>query len=290
MNYQLQNEKIRLTVSSSGAEMQSIVKDGREYLWNGDETYWGERSPLLFPYVGRFTEGKYKFGGKEYQMNIHGFAKSSEFSLIKQTGDQLIFELCDTENTYRIYPFHFCLRVVYTLIDQEIRIEYQVQNQSDSWMYFGIGGHPGFRLPMEEETRFEDYYLEFDGECHPDRIGHTEACFLSGNNTRYPLEENRRLRLYHEMFDDDAIVLQNMADRVTLKTDKGNRKVTLYYPKLPYLGIWHAPKTTAPYVCIEPWTSLPSRQDIVEDIGFKPDLIRLKAGENYCNCWSITIE
>ena len=107
MNYQLQNEKIRLTVSSSGAEMQSIVKDGREYLWNGDETYWGERSPLLFPYVGRFTEGKYKFGGKEYQMNIHGFAKSSEFSLIKQTEDQLIFELCDTEKHLSDLPVSF---------------------------------------------------------------------------------------------------------------------------------------------------------------------------------------
>ena len=152
-----------------------------------------------------------------------------------------------------------------------------------------MGGHPGFRLPMEEGVKFEDYYLEFGEECYPDRIGHTEACFLSGENKRYPLEENRRLRLRHELFDEDAIVLQSMADRVTLKTDQGSRKVTLYYPQLPYLGIWHVPKTTAPYVCVEPWTSLPSRQGIIEDIRFKPDLIRLKEQEEYCNCWSIKI-
>lgn len=26
------------------------------------------------------------------------------------------------------------------------------------------------------------------------------------------------------------------------------------------------PKTDAPYVCVEPWTSLPSRQDVVEEL------------------------
>lgn len=290
MDYQLQNKKLTLTVSSSGAEMQSVKKDGREYLWNGDMTYWPDRSPLLFPYVGRFTDGKYKIDGKEYEMEIHGFAKNSEFSLVKQTEDQLVFELCDSEQTYRSYPFHFCLQVIYTLVDQKIEIEYRVRNLSDTTMYFGIGGHPGFRLPFEDRAEFEDYYLEFGGECQPDRVGHTETCFLSGENTRFLLEENRKLRLHHDMFDDDAIVLQYMADSVALKTDKGERKVTLCYPNLPYLGIWHAPKTEAPYVCVEPWTSLPSRQDVVEDFRYKPDLIRLGSQKEYRNGWSMEIE
>lgn len=290
MDYQLQNGKITLTVSAYGAEMRSVKKDGREYLWDGDEAYWTDRSPLLFPYVGRFTDGKYRIGEKEYGMDIHGFAKNSEFSLTKQTEDQLVFELHDSERTYGMYPFRFCLQVIYTLAGQKIGIEYRVQNLSDTTMYFGIGGHPGFRLPFEDGVKFEDYYLEFADECCPDRVGHTEACFLSGENTRFPLEENRRLRLRHDMFDEDAIVLQYMADCVSLKTDKGERKVTLYYPELPYLGIWHAPRTEAPYVCVEPWTSLPSRQDVVEDFRYKPDLIRLESRKSYSNCWSMEIE
>ncbi len=81
-----------------------------------------------------------------------------------------------------------------------------------------------------------------------------------------------------------------MADEETLKSDKGTRQVSVSYPNMPYLGIWHAPKTRAPYVCIEPWTSLPSRQDVVEEFKYKSDLIRLAAGEQYVNIWEISIK
>ncbi len=91
------------------------------------------------------------------------------------------------------------------------------------------------------------------------------------------------------MFDDDAVVLKNVADSVTLKSDKGTHSVTLSYPNLPYLGLWHAPKTEAPYICIEPWSSLPSRQDIVEEFQYKSDLIRLEQDEDYQNDWKITL-
>jgi galactose mutarotase-like enzyme len=81
-----------------------------------------------------------------------------------------------------------------------------------------------------------------------------------------------------------------MANSVSLRSDKGSRSVTLSYPDLPYLGLWHAPKSDAPYLCIEPWTSLPSRQDIVEDFAFKSDMIRLKQNSSYHSCWSITLK
>ena len=37
-------------------------------------------------------------------------------------------------------------------------------------MYFGIGGHPEFNIPMEEGLSFEDYELEFSRACEPQRI------------------------------------------------------------------------------------------------------------------------
>ena len=47
------------------------------------------------------------------------------------------------------------------------------------------------------------------------------------------------------------------------------------------------PKTDAPYICLEPWTSLPSRQDVVEDLEKQPDLIRLEPKNVYKTTWSL---
>jgi len=58
---------------------------------------------------------------------------------------------------------------------------------------------------------------------------------------------------------------------------------------MPYLGIWHMPKLEAPYVCLEPWSSLPSRQDVIEDFSKKEDMLRLKPHKTYTNTWSITL-
>jgi len=290
MNYQISNEYICVTVSDLGAEMQSIIKDSKEYLWNADAKYWPEHSPLLFPYVGRFTDGKYLLNGTEYEMGIHGFARHLTYTLVEKSDHTLVFELCDNEDTYKMYPYHFILQVGYELTGQKISITYKVRNLSDDRMYFGIGGHPGFALPFDEGLDFTDYYLEFEGKSFPTRVGHTQTCFLSGVDESFPLKHDSILPLAHTMFDDDAIVLKNMSDKVTLKSDKGKRQVTVSYPDLPYLGLWHAPKTEAPYICIEPWTSLPSRQDVVEEFRYKYDLIRVEEGEEYTNSWYIMVE
>lgn len=289
MNYTIKSNSLTVVVSSFGAEMHSIQYQGKEYLWQGDPAYWKEHSPVLFPYVGRFTDGQYIFQGTHYDMTIHGFAKLSEFSLKEISDTTVTLMLTDTPETFEIYPFHFILNVTYTVSDNQILISYQVQNLTDGTMYFGIGGHPGFNVPLEEGLSFTDYYLEFAQAHTPARVGHTPACFLSGIDTDFPLEEGTKLPLAHNMFDDDAIVLKNVANEVILKSDRGTRSVTVSYPDLPYLGLWHAPKTDAPYICIEPWTSLPSRQDIVEDFQFKCDMIRLAEGKAYRNTWCIKI-
>ena len=103
------------------------------------------------------------------------------------------------------------------------------------------------------------------------------------------LEEGRILRLKHELFDDDAVVLKNMASEVTLKSHKTKSTVTVSYPNMPYLGLWHMPKTDAPYLCIEPWTSLSARKGVVEDLSCQSDLIRLAPGDEYKNKWRICI-
>jgi hypothetical protein len=47
------------------------------------------------------------------------------------------------------------------------------------------------------------------------------------------------------------------------------------FPQMPYVGFWHWPKAEVPYVCIEPWSSLPSRKDRVEDLEQQENLLSL---------------
>lgn len=289
MEYTIANDYLTLTADTHGAQLLSIRSaDGCEYLWQGDSRYWKDRAPNLFPFIGRLTDNCCKINGKVCPMGIHGFAAASEFVCTEHTGDKVIFSLNANEETKIQYPFDFVFSVTYALEKNGISVTYAVENRSNSTMPFGIGGHPGFRVPLTEGEDFSDYYLEFDRDCRPDRVGFTPGVYLSGMDEPYPLE-NGQLPLRHSLFDEDAIILRNMARQVTLRSEKSGRGVTVSYPQMPYVGFWHRPRTDAPYVCIEPWSSLPSRQDVVEELTCKSDLVQLPSGKTYENTWTITV-
>lgn len=286
----VQNAHIALTVDTLGAQMMSIRSaDGCEYLWQGDPAYWEDRAPTLFPFIGRLWNNSYTHRGKPYQMGIHGFAAAAEFTPVEQKSDYLQLSITNTAASLQMYPFAFTLNIGYRLVNNTIEISYSVHNQGSETMPFGIGGHPGFRVPLEAGERFEDYRLEFGLECQPDRVGFTPAVYLSGHDESFPLENGKTLSLSHTLFDEDAIILKNMARQVTLCSAVSQRAVTVSYPDMSYLGFWHWPRTDAPYVCIEPWSSLPGRQDVIEELSCKSDLIHLAPGKEYQNTWSITI-
>lgn len=222
-------------------------------------------------------------------MGIHGFAAGQDFTCQVQEKDKLVLELTDNEQTRNQYPFAFSLEIGFQLMGSQVQISYAVKNRSRQVMPFGIGGHPGFRVPLDDGEDFTDYVVEFAGGCQPDRIGFTLQVYLSGQDEAYPLEEGKYLPLCHDLFDQDAIILKNMSREVTLRSKVSSHGVTVSYPEMSYLGLWHWPETDAPYLCIEPWTSLPARQDVVEDFGCKSDLIHLLPGKTYTNTWSITI-
>lgn len=64
--HRIGNEFLTVTASEQGAELWSLKgRDGTEYLWQGDRTYWTDRAPNLFPYVARLTEPKGATGWTE---------------------------------------------------------------------------------------------------------------------------------------------------------------------------------------------------------------------------------
>ena len=286
----IKNEKLTVAVDTLGAQLMNICSaDGTEYLWQGDSAYWSDRAPLLFPFVARLTNNSYRLNGKVYPMGIHGFARKMQFAVLCSDATSATFVLRSDEASRHSYPFDFALGVTYALEGASVKITYRVENRSDTTMPFGIGGHPGFRVPLVEGESFQDYVLEFSAPCQPDRVGFSPNLYLNGKDVLYPLEDGVRIPLRHELFDADAIVLRNMAKTVTLRSKISGKGVTVSYPDMPYVGFWHRPQSDAPYVCIEPWSSLPSRENVVEDFHCKSDMIRLAPGEVYENNWSVTI-
>ena len=290
MIHTIHNDAMTVTIDELGAQLMSITAaDGTEYLWSGDPAYWTGRAPNLFPYVGRLTGDSYTYGGKTYQMTRHGFAKRTVFTPVDQGGANLTLRMTDTPESRACYPFSFHFDVSYVLEDSALVIVYAVENKGRETMYFGLGGHPGFRVPLEEGKRFEDYRLTFAHPSQPWQVLMSDSYMINGHEAPYPLEDGVTLPLRHGLFDHDAVILKNFERTMTLSAGEGTRGLTLSCPGMRYLGIWHMPETDAPYVCLEPWASLPSRQDVVEDLTQQNDLISLVPGQRYENRWTISI-
>jgi len=286
----ISNDRISVVISPIGAELQSIRgNDGTEYLWQGDPAYWDRRAINLFPYIARLTGGTYIYEGKEYRLPIHGFLPDAVMRVESRGDSDICFLLKDNDYTRTVYPFNFELRVKYGLSGETVHIRFEVLNTGGREMHFGIGGHPGFCVPLEGGLEFTDYILEFEPPCNPMRVCFSDACFVTGGAEEYHLTDGRYIPLAHSLFDHDAIVLTEMSKTVTLKSLKGSKSVTVSYPDMPYVGFWHAVKKDAPYVCVEPWSSLPSRDGIIEDISLQWNLIHLPAGKQYVNDWHIKI-
>lgn len=291
MEYTIKNDYLQVSISTRGAEMQSIKSnDGTEYLWQGNPEFWRNRATNIFPYVGRMTNGKYRVYGNEYEMRIHGFLCEQELEFDQKAEDCIEFKTSATEETKRVYPFAFHYAIEYKLDQNQIKMTCKVENAGTKTMFFGIGGHPGFVVPMGEEGAFEDCCLEFGQPGTPTKVGLSATCYVNGQDEPFPLRDEQYLDLRHDLFDNDAIVLTNMSTKVSIRSRVSDRAVEVEYPQMKYLGIWHAPKKEPNYVCIEPWSSLPSADGVVEDLETQENLVSLEAGKVYENKWSITIK
>ena len=143
MNYTIENEDLRVVISSLGAEVQSVVRksDDKELWWQGDPRFWDGRSPILFPACGGLWNGVYTYQGSVYQMPKHGFVKDKEWEMIEQTApDSITFAFHDTEQTRELYPFRFELRITYQLCGLKLECLYSVANhEQDRLMPYQIG-------------------------------------------------------------------------------------------------------------------------------------------------------
>ncbi len=290
MQFIIENESLKVTVDSVGCEVTSIIgkNDGTEYLWIGDPEYWAQHAPSMFPICGRLTDGKCTYEGKTYEIGCHGFARKMEFTLAEKTPTSISMTLTADESTLAQYPFNFVFTITHTLDGTTVRTDFKVENKGENTMPYAVGGHPGFNIPLGGAGEFTDYYLEFETPCDVKEIVCKE-CFITETLRPLATEGGKIRRLTHDMFDNDAVIITDMAPAVSLKSTATDKSVTLRYDGMNYVSLWHKPLVAAPYVCIEPWTSIPDYFGKSTDIMEKRDLFHLAAGASAEHGYSITI-
>lgn len=281
MNTIIENENLKVEISIFGAELQKIEnkKNGKNYLWNGDKAFWGRRAPVLFPFVGALKNKEYSYNGKVYQMGQHGFARDMEFEFLENADNSCWYALSSNAQTLEKYPFAFCLKIGYELCENTIKVKWEVENKDKQNMYFSIGAHPAFCVPVEKRN---ECYLKFDTLNTLMNTGLENGLAPVKNEINSKIDlENGYLKIFPELFKQDALILENhQVQEVSLCTPDKKPYVTVKFDA-PLVGIWSPYKENCPFVCIEPWYGRCDSVDFEGNLEQRKWQQELKSGETF---------
>ena len=279
MLHYLENDILKIAVDTHGAELSSIYRkdERREMLWQGDPKYWGRKSPVLFPVVGKYKNGKTTYNGKEYALGQHGFARDSEFTLIEKTENKIYFALSSNEETLKQYPFGFRLICSFELIDNRIIVGWDVKNTDDKTIYFSIGAHPAFYCKKSETV------LSMNSENLEYSLVNADGLYTP---KKYDVESN--FVLHDNLFDNDALIIENSNVTEVSLVDNDKKYLTMKFDA-PLFGIWSPTKKNAPFVCIEPWFGRCDGADFEGDITEREWSNSLEVGKTWYKEYEIVI-
>ena len=289
MTVQIENEFLIATIAEDGAELVSLKskENNIEYIWQGDPAFWGRHAPVLFPIVGRLKDDQYTYENQTYPMSQHGFARDSLFEVIEHASELVSLSLKSNKETKKVYPFDFELILSYALEENNLVVHYQIENTDTSDMYFSIGGHPAFNVPLEPELTFDDYYLSFSPKKSRTQIPLVGP--LADFEHKTLGQTNTSLAIRRELFKDDAIIFETKGvNAFTIETDEGPHSISLSYTDMPYVGIWSPYPQEAPFVCIEPWCGIADEVHATGNLVDKKGINKLTAADIFKTHYTLT--
>ena len=279
MLFHLENDYLAISVDTHGAELSSIKnkKENKEMLWQGDPEFWGRRSPVLFPVVGKYKNGKTTYEDKDYALGQHGFARDSEFTLVEQGESKLVFTLESNEETLTKYPFKFHLTCTFELVDNKIIVGWNVENTDNKKIYFSIGAHPAFYCEKSKTV------LSMNGENIQYSLVNSDGLYTP---QKHDVENS--FVLHDNIFDKDALIIENSGVTEVSLVDNDKKYLTMKFTA-PLFGIWSPTKKNAPFVCIEPWYGRCDAENFDGDITERDWSNSLEIGEAWYKEYEIII-
>ena len=283
----IENDELLAEIESIGAQTVRLFdkKNKRELLHDANPEFWNRSSPILFPFVGACCGGAYTHEGKSYAMGQHGFARDTDFELVKSSDGYACYELSSNETTLAKYPFEFRLLVEVILEGRTVINRWTVVNTGDKMMLFQIGAHPAF---LTCGHGFDD--VELDLHTDKDPVNYriedpgSGCCYDVAHATG---TDGGVFKLSADVFDKGVYIFED-ADltNVTMKVC-GLPVISVDFPGFPFFGVWS--KKGAPFVCLEPWYGR------TDSLGFKGELkdrkgeMKIPAGETFRASYSIIV-
>ena len=282
MEYCIENEYLKVTVTTFGAQLKSVIRkcDAVEHVWQADPEVWGYHAPILFPHCGKVVDHTIEAKGGSFESKQHGFARLMEHEFVEQTENSIVLELRSSEETLKHFPYDFALFSTFTLENDTLHHTLTVENWDGEKMPFGIGYHPGFAVPFDENHVATDYELRFSEmespiclNCLPTGLVQDNHYYLGSNITSIPVDE--------QLFANDSHCMTNLKSGKIGLYEKGTgRGVVCDIEDFPYCLIWSKPGMPK-FVCIEPWHSLPSPEGGSRKWEEKPAAAILDPGESW---------
>ncbi|MBR0637551.1 aldose 1-epimerase family protein [Bacillus safensis] len=251
----IENDQLLVQIHEKGAEVREVLdkKSGRHYMWSGDPAYWGRVSPVLFPIVGRLMNDQYKIGDQTFELTQHGFLRDVNFDLYEETEHTVTFQYESRGRHVKQYPYEFTARIRYELLENGLKISWEIDHDGEDTMYFSIGGHPAFRVPLVEGEQAADYSLTLTPWTEHLPVQYELRNSLVREKGKGI--EIEPIQLRPELFQHDAMIFSHI-NRVSL-TSRAGHGVEVDLTGFPFVGIWspydQEKGTMAPFVCIEPW-------------------------------------
>ena len=152
-------------------------------------------------------------------------------------------------------------------------------------MYFSVGAHPAFNIPLTNGTTYNDWFLEFSAN---------ENCGVYPIDTNGLIEtvstpffnDSRHLSLTKELFYKDALIFKELqSNKITIKSNLSSNGLTMQFDGFPYYGIWAA--KNADFVCLEPWCGIGDMKNTTGELTAKKGINKLDANETFERVWSI---
>ena len=264
MQIKLENEYLEVRISPIGAELKGIFskETGKEYMWQPGKELWNHSSMLLFPNPGRINGDRVIIRGKEYPASMHGFASDLSFGVLERTEQKVSLVYDADEVSLQYLPYQYRIIIEFSIEGKLLLQRFQVINMDTEDIYFSIGYHPAFYLPLAIQELADDYVLRFSKEQTLFEEKTLDFCRLRLPECDKPYICNESvIPLNNHFFDHESMIFSGVdADTITLESLKSGMFVELGIHNFPYLCLWGMP--LMPYfICIEPWCGVSEKLD-----------------------------